>query len=256
MHDTFTYTAINGPLVLLLFIFLFFILPATIMGWIAAGRIRNSEGRLYGLPLAAFAALFVPVLMLVVISTIPALVVVRLAAVTYETDRLTATLVAFVLFATCLIFTIKLSQSLYCRVTKGEPIWKNCRGRFNLITIGLIAALWWGAGILIYVQRPQAIGEEKVVRSPDGELIATGSAWHQYRVFSDDKTHYQFQVRQKEGGLYKNHTFRILPTSVPVKELEEYDFGKNGVIRWSDDSAAVSFLLEDLELYSVELNIP
>lgn len=255
MDHTYILTGINR-LIILLILLMLFLLPGTIMGWIAAGRIRNSEGRLYGLRLAAFAALFIPVLILVVVSIMPAFIGVRIAGYHYDADDFTMILVAFVIAATFLIFSIKLSQSLYCRLHKGVPVWKNFRERINVITIVTIVVLWWGAGIVVYLQRPQEIGAAKMEKSPDGKLIATGTTWHRNRIFSADKTNYLFQVHNQEGGLYKSHAFHILPTTVPVMNAEEYDFGKNGAIQWSNDSREVRFLLKDEELYSTELHLP
>ena len=42
-------------------------IPGVIMGWVAAGRIRRSEGKLYGMRFAAFAALFVPIIIIFIL---------------------------------------------------------------------------------------------------------------------------------------------------------------------------------------------
>lgn len=114
-------------------LFLFLMLPATIMGWIAATKIRRSDGALYGMGFAAPSALFVPYLLLLILPIIAATLIGRFMIVDI-TEAPHARIATFASLFILWVFSFRLGQSLFDRLTKGESIWQGFKKRMNHVT--------------------------------------------------------------------------------------------------------------------------
>ena len=120
---------------ILLFVLILSIL-ASILGWIAAARIRKSDGKLSGFRLAAFSALCLPTLLLLLISVLLSVLAMRFELV-----------LGLAVLLTLLPLSVRCFQFLLrsVRGEKGGPVfaWANNRYLYS----GLIF-LWMVGGIL------------------------------------------------------------------------------------------------------------
>lgn len=146
------------PILLLLVILI--TIPGIVMGWIAAGRIRRSDGKLYGMGFAAFAALFYPILLLFAIPFIVCAILIRFAAFNDRLDEETALIMIFPVIITGLIFSFKFARSLYRSVTEGEPIIAGVLPQLNRMTVIIVILIWlcfggfYAAGLFYTVKPP------------------------------------------------------------------------------------------------------
>ncbi|MGJ8640623.1 MAG: hypothetical protein ACSHYA_14635 [Opitutaceae bacterium] len=114
-------------------LFLFLMLPATIMGWVATTRIRRSDGALYGMGFAASSALFLPYILLLIVPVIAAALVGRFMIIGMV-EAPHARLAAFASLLILWVFSFRLGQSLFGHVARGESIWSGFKKRMNRYT--------------------------------------------------------------------------------------------------------------------------
>lgn len=146
-----------GPIVLLLLILI--LIPGTILGWVAAARIRRSEGKLYGLRIAAFAAMFVPTLLLILIPVMAFAVAMRIGVFSSSLQEEDSMILGAVLFATFALLSVKVFQGCL-RHLRGKGTFRETfglkRNRLLLIALALIWLVIGGlfGARLIYNEPP------------------------------------------------------------------------------------------------------
>jgi hypothetical protein len=246
----------NGLSFFAIFIFLLILItiPGVIMGWVAAGRIRRSEGKLYGMGFAAFAALFFPILILIAIPLILSVMVIRIT--TYPFGVETAVLGVIPVVATGLILVSKLSQAMYRGVTKGESILSGFRNRLKIRTAAILAILWLGCGTAMYLQRPKPMGNIMNSQSTGGDFIVEASTWHRMRIFGSDELCYRFEIVDQRSG--ENRAWEIPVKSLPKwkdgSSPSNYGFAENGTIHWEVDNSEVVFRMDGSDVFTIATN--
>jgi hypothetical protein len=231
-------------------------IPGVIMGWVAAGRIRRSEGKLYGMRFAAFAALFYPILLLFAVLFILCAFVFRFSTFSYNLNNEAALLILAPLITTGLIVWFKFSQALYHGVTKGEPIPIGFRNRLKIRTAAIITILWLGCGTAMYLQRPKPMGNVMNSQSPGGEFIVEASTWHRMRIFGSDELSYRFEIvdqRSSEDRAWEIPV-KSLPTWNDGSSPPNYGFAENGTIHWEADNSEVVFRMDGSDVFTIATN--
>jgi hypothetical protein len=140
---------------------IFFSVPGCILGWIAAARIRASQGRLRGMGFAIFAAM-VPVVLLTTAILFGAGALVFHLFLGKQMhignqlvfDKFTLNLTVTVI---CLTGLALLSLILgFCfRYLRGTPASPHRRRR--LVVASALAILWIGLGVLLWFERPRQV---------------------------------------------------------------------------------------------------
>jgi hypothetical protein len=238
---------------ILIFLMILITIPGVIMGWVAAGRIRRSEGKLYGMRFAAFAALFFPILAVFILPFAIIFLAFTFLSLNQVFDRSHAILFATPILAIGLILGYKFSQSLYFGVTRGEPILAGFRRRLNSLTLGVLAVLLVAFGSVMYIQRPKPVGNVMASQSTGGAFKVEASTWHRRWIFRSDELCYRFEiVDQRSGG---NRAWEI-----PVKSLPKWSdnsspsndqFGENGSIHWKADNSEVVFKMDESDVFTI-----
>lgn len=144
------------------------IIPGTVMGWISARRIRESDGALYGMGFAAIAALPLPMFAAFFLLLLIPIIVLRASSILGNsgTDGL---LVLIPVLATALILLIKLFGTLLKNLKSGEPIVAGFLSRMNRITVILVVLIWFVFGGLF------ATGLLKTETPPESSMVAEDS---------------------------------------------------------------------------------
>ena len=231
-------------------------IPGVIMGWVAAGRIRRSEGKLYGMRFAAFAALFVPIIIIFILPLAVCFLVLRLSTFSLGFEEDYALLFTIPIFATGLILSYKFSQALYFGVTKGESILRGFIRRLNWLTLGALAVLWIGFGVVMYLQQPKPIGNVITSQSTNGAFRVDASTWHRMRIFGSDELCYRFEIvdhRSSEDRAWEIPV-KSLPTWNDGSSPPNYGFAENGTIHWEADNSEVVFRMDGSDVFTIATN--
>jgi serine/threonine protein kinase len=238
------------PFILLSFIL--FSVPGGILGWIAAGRIRASEGQVRGMGFAIFAAMTPVVVITSVVSFGASALLLHLIAGEPHPDKITLVLSGIVVALTALGLLILILGACfrYLRGTPAPPRQK--RRRFVALTL---LVLWIALGGLFFLQRPRQVDSWLSSVSDDEQYSAKASTWHRMRVFSGDHLTYRFVVQGKGGSLVMEREIPV-PVNVLAKDYlvppnKDLYFGNKGNIRWHENS--VGFCIGDLSIHSIGL---
>ena len=245
---------------LLLFpvLFLFPLIAGTILGWLSANQIRQSEGQLYGLRLAAFAGMSFPTLLLIVTPVAMSAIALRIASFSLGFQKADALIVVVAIFVTFGLLNGKIFQASLRKILgKGNfrerLSWK--RNRLPLVTLAL---LWIGVGVIFLIQRPREIDENAVSsESPDQMYSVTASTWQQMRIFSSDRTFYRFELQGRGGTINESWDIPIpkakLAKDYLTSPISEYLFEKKGSIQWKKNNAKVQFVVNEIEVFEILL---
>lgn len=249
-----TYSIAVGPIFVVLLLSL--LIPGTILGWVAAARIRHSGGKLYGLRLAAVAAMLVPSLLLALIPVASSIILLRIAAFKPKPELIAGSseLLSIGFFLTLSLISIRIFHGLLRKVLgkgRGRDAFRLKTNRLPLIALGVC---WILLGTLIYLQRPRHVDKMVSADSSDKLFAATGTTWSQMRIFGSDKLYYKFNLQGRGGTI--NQTWRVaVPTSKLAKDYlsspsSNYYFSKHGAIEWSTDNAVVRFIVDGIEVFA------
>lgn len=140
---------------------IFFSVPGCILGWIAAGRIRASQGRLRGMGFATFAAM-VPVVLLTtaILAGAGAMVLhIFLGKHMDIGNQLVFDKITLILIVTAICLTglalLGLILGFCFRYLRGTPAAP--RRRRRLVVASALAILWIALGVLLWLQRPRQV---------------------------------------------------------------------------------------------------
>lgn len=249
------YNVDGGPLsfVMVLTILLLSI-PGGIMGWIAANKIRNSGGQLYGMGAAITAALFPTALLvigLLIFAIAGVLYLIRESGTAIEPDGTTVVISTFLIVVTALAILIQTLVSSFhhlrgTSLRSTKPHW---------IAALVFVVLWCILGALYWIQRPQQLDTWLTSHSEDEHHLAMGSTWYRIHIFDRDHLTFRFVVQGKGGVVLETKEIPVpiekLAQDYRVAPHSEYLFGEKGIIRWETDS--VEFSMNELKLLSLEL---
>lgn len=233
----------------------------TILTWISAARIRNSEGKLYGLRLAAISGMILPTILLIVLPFAVAAISIRIQSHSFGFLEHDAILLGFGLFITFAFLSVKIFQGCR-RCILGIGTFREGFGlKKNKIIFGLLTLLWGGLGIIFYFQRPKLIDDYTTSKSPNGEFTARASTWHSMRIFTSDQTSYRFEFIDRYGNAKRLRQLPVASTGhsrsmTDFSETSDDWFSSIGTIEWEADSSEAHFLVKGRRLFraSVEGN--
>ena len=244
----------GAPLAPILLSFILFSVPGGILGGIAAGRIRSSQGQLRGMGFAVFAAMtpVVVVTSVVLFGASALLFHLITGAGEPHPDKITLVLSGIVVALTVLGLLILILGACfrYLRGTPAPPRQK--RRRFVALTL---LVLWIALGGLFWLQRPRLVDSWLSSVSDDEQYSAKASTWHRMRVFDGDHLTYRFVVRGKGGSIIEKREIPV-PVNMLAKDYlvppnKDLYFGDKGNIRWHEHG--VSFCIGDLSIHSIGL---
>ena len=123
-----------------------FLLPGTILGCVAAVRIRQSDGKLYGLRLAALTAMVFPCLLALIVPCILISFVLRIGhASSLGSNHVW--LIGIPLAITTLVLEFKLIHTAYLKLVGKGSFHEAFRFRNIYLTLIFIGLLWIFTGI-------------------------------------------------------------------------------------------------------------
>ncbi|MFT5468003.1 MAG: serine/threonine protein kinase [Verrucomicrobiales bacterium] len=235
-----------------LLLLLLFPIPGGILGWIAAGKIRASEGQLKGMGFAIFAA--IPTVALLAIALLSAAAGGLVGLVFFldplGPDQLTLSISGTVVTLTGLAVLWMILGTCYRRL-KGKPA--PTRRLRRWLTASILIILWIAIGALFWLQRPQQLDSWLSLDSDDQQHLAMGSTWRRTAVFGDDRLTFRFVVQGKGGTIQEKREIPVpvdqLAKDYRVAPASDYFFGDKGNIQWSESS--VEFQIEDLTLHKI-----
>lgn len=241
-----------GPIILILIIIPLII--GTLLSWIAAARIRTSEGKLYGLRLAAISGMILPTLVFILMPFAFTAILIRIQSHTLSFPWHDVTFLVAGVFITFAFLSIKLFQGCRRRILGIGTFRERFALKKNRIVIGFLALLWIGLGSLTYLQRPQKLDDDTTSKSPDGEFSARASTWHSRRIFISDLTTYRFEIIDRDGNPKSVRQIPVAMTGhsqniTDFSESSEYWFSKIGAIAWETDSSEAYFLVNGSEFF-------
>lgn len=241
-----------------LFLILLLLVPGTILGWVAAGQIRRSEGQFYGLRLAAFAGMFFPALLLLVLPLVLTALLARLTAVASAFATFDAVLLVVFLFASLSFPCYRIFQVGLRRILGKENVRELFSLKRNRVPLLVLAILWIGAGSLALFQRPRQVDKAVTSTSSDQIFVAKGSTWEQRQVLGSQRVFYRFEVLVHDGAVRAWRDIPI-PTSLlesndPADPESDYVFEDKGSIRWNESQSTVEFLVDEMVVFKTPLN--
>lgn len=249
----------GNPFAMSFFILAFlFVFPGTVLGWIAARRIRESEGQLYGLRLAVVAAMVFPSLLLVALPLVACALVLRFGSVSLDFAKEDALVLMVVVFATLALFSVKIFQSCL-RVLFGKGgIRELLSFRKNWLIWVVLILLWVGMGAILFVQRPRQIDGLSGSESSDEIYSVSASTWSRMRIFGSDRFFYRFELQGRGGTVHEVWDVPV-PTAKLAKDylsspISEYFFESKGSIQWKDNYRKVGFMVSGVEVFEVSLD--
>ncbi|MEP4079733.1 hypothetical protein [Haloferula sp.] len=251
-----THSMAWGPVILI--VLLLTLIPGTILGWVAAMRILQSEGRLYGLRLAALAGLFFPAILLILIPIASLFMILRIGALSTGMLADDAVLIGAFVFGTVALLCVKIFQGLLRRIL-GKGRFRDSFGfKKNRLLLVALVLIWACLGTALYLQRPRIKGQMISSESSDRMFHVTASTWHRMRIFGSDELFYRFNVQGRGGSVHRRWEI-----PVPTSELSEnylaapisdYYFDSRGSIHWSDGNSEVLFKVDGIEVFRAKLD--
>ncbi|MGJ8723570.1 MAG: hypothetical protein ACSHYB_03345 [Roseibacillus sp.] len=239
------------------FIFLILlILPGIVMGWIAAGNIRRSDGELYGMRLAVFAALFVPGLLLLALPVIAFAIVLRFCSFSLSMGDGDAMLWAGPAFVTTLFLSLKVFQGCLAHLL-GKDSFRQLFGlKKNRWVLSFLVLMWGALGIIFFLQRPLLDGKVSQAESPNRMFIAKGSTWRRMRIFGKDETSYRFEI-VGQGERYHQRWEAPIPVArlaTDYVNVPNVNFGEKGTIHWDEEGRNVQFRVNGQEVFRASVD--
>lgn len=234
-----------GLNVLFLFVIVLMLIPATICGWVAASRIKRSEGKLYGLRLAAFAGLFFPGVVLFLIPVVCTTLVIRLSMIS---DKEPSVILGVAVFITFAFLCVKVFSGLWRKILGKGRIRQTFGLKKNKYGFGFLVILWIVTGVLLFVQRPRQEGKVSSAESLNFSYQAEASTWRQMHIFGRDRLTYRFTLEGKGGSIQEEWEIPV-PFS---KTKPEYVFSERGIIQWRQDSSLVFFMVDGRKVFQIE----
>lgn len=139
--------------------------------------------------------------------------------------------------------------------TRSSPAKGSWKKRMWAAAVALLV-LCAGCGI-VWIQRPQKLGEFVEQESPDNYYTASVGTWHAMRIFGRDRLTYRFCVQGLGGSVFEKWEIPVpsgkLATSYLAQSLSDLTFDKHGHIEWLADSSAVRFFVRDIEVARYDL---
>lgn len=243
-----------------LILILLLLIPGTILGWVAAGRIRRSEGQLYGLRLAVFAGMFFPTVLLLVLPFATTAIMVRVSVFSLSLSKIDGVLLAALVFASSAFLSVRIFQASLRGILGKRKNRELFRWKKNRVPLIVIALLWIGIGVLFFLQRPRQIDELVTSESKDQMYQAKASTWHQMQAFGSDRVFYRFKIRGKGGAVNQSWDISV-PTAELAKDyltspISDYWFEENGSIRWGEANSKVEFIVSGVVVFQASLDQP
>ena len=133
--------AFNLIAFLFLFVVLAVIITGTVLGWVSAKRIRESDGALHGMGFAATAALPLPMILAAVFLFLIMALIFRVIAIS-EDVQISWLMVMIPVLTTIFILLVKLFGTLLNSVKTGEPIIAGFLSRMNRVTVITLILIW------------------------------------------------------------------------------------------------------------------
>ncbi|MDG2124168.1 MAG: hypothetical protein P8J87_10745 [Verrucomicrobiales bacterium] len=242
--------AVGLPLIL-------FSIPATVLAWVAAGRIHHSPGKLRGRRLAVLCGMLLPSLLAVPALAIGAAIVDITISGHPRPDDATNIILGIITMATSA--TIALLGIRTCfRHLRRVP--KNVLSTPVRITAATVLTLWIATGGLLWVQRPVNVGNTITTQSPDRPFSITASTLQRSHVFGSDLLTYHFEI------VGANDTVRISKEIlVPLHRLakhpesfsnEDYYFNSTDAITWAKEGEDISATIKIQGITIHQITIP
>lgn len=156
-----------------------FLVPGTILGWVAAGRILQSEGRLYGLRLAASAALALPAVIALTVPLIASALVIRIGSFT-SLGNDSAMWLGIALAVSLLLLSFRLLHGCYRKLVGKGTIGESFQFRTMRATLIVLAIVWCVAVTLAILNRPEVVvsaapgSESRMMNAEAEEAEVTG----------------------------------------------------------------------------------
>jgi len=171
---------LNYFLLFFLLLVLVAVVPGTVMGWIAAKRIRESQGALHGMGFAALAALPLPMLLALVVILLVLTFLFRWCVIHGQSD-LTEVLIFVPVLTTGLILWIKWFRALLEHLTEGEPIIAGFISRLNRVTVITLILVWLICGglfamAMIRTERPPISPPVEAGVASSGVVVSSGES--------------------------------------------------------------------------------
>lgn len=240
---------------LFLVFFVVMLVFGTILGWVAAGRIRRSEGQLYGLRLAAFAGLFFPALLALITPLVVATAVARSLSATTQASGPFLAIAALVSLA---FVSVRLFQAARRNILGKGEIRELFGRKKNRVPLILISLLWIGVGCVIFLQRPRQVDEVVKSESENQLYQATASTWEQRQVFGAKRAFYRFEIAGR-GGTVNRSWDVLIPTAELAKShsaspIAHYWFEKEGSIQWHEPNREVEFIVDGVVVFEASLS--
>lgn len=218
------------PAAFMLLMFLGISGTATILGWVAAAKIRKSDGQLHGMGFALAGGLPLPGLLFLVTIGVAAYF-----AIIYELW------LGIALLLTLLFLGYKFMHILFRSMRGTKSALGIFAGKINMFLITALVGIWALAGALTYYQRPQVLEKATRSTSPSGIHVVSVVTWRRDILFSPDKVGYTFTISDNGGDTIK--TWQVdAPNLLEKATTSEADFhfSKQGTIKWAEGKSPLS----------------